>query len=217
MINAGGYMDNKRKILEILRKLKKEYPEPKIALNYRNPFELLVATMLSAQTTDVHVNKVTGTLFKKYNLVKDYADVPLDTLKKDINSINFYNNKAKNIQESARLIIEKFNSKVPKTMEELISLPGVARKTANIILSNAYGINEGIAVDTHVKRLAYKLGLTKFEDPVKIEKDLMAITPKEDWSNISHLLISHGRKICQAKKPNHQECVLYDICPSRKI
>lgn len=210
-------MDNKRKILEILRKLKKEYPEPKIALNYRNPFELLVATMLSAQTTDVHVNKVTGTLFKKYNLVKDYADVPLDTLKKDINSINFYNNKAKNIQASARLIIEKFNSKVPKTMEELISLPGVARKTANIILSNAYGINEGIAVDTHVKRLAYKLGLTKFEDPVKIEKDLMAITPKEDWSNISHLLISHGRKICQAKKPNHQECVLYDICPSRKI
>lgn len=217
MINAGGYMDNKRKILEILRKLKKEYPEPKIALNYRNPFELLVATMLSAQTTDVHVNKATGPLFKKYNLVKDYAEVPLDTLKKDINSINFYNNKAKNIQASARLIIEKFNSKVPKTMEELISLPGVARKTANIILSNAYGINEGIAVDTHVKRLAYKLGLTKFEDPVKIEKDLMALTPKEDWSNISHLLISHGRKICQAKKPNHQECVLYDICPSRKI
>jgi len=217
MINAGGYMDNKRKILEILRKLKKEYPEPKIALNYRNPFELLVATMLSAQTTDVHVNKVTGTLFKKYNLVKDYADVPLDTLKKDINSINFYNNKAKNIQASARLIIEKFNSKVPKTMEELISLPGVARKTANIILSNAYEINEGIAVDTHVKRLAYKLGLTKFEDPVKIEKDLMAITPKEDWSNISHLLISHGRKICQAKKPKHKECVLYNLCPSKNI
>lgn len=206
-------MDNKRKIIEILRKLKKEYPEPKIALNYRNPFELLAATMLSAQTTDVHVNKVTGTLFKKYKLVKDYADVPLDTLKKDINSINFYNNKAKNIQASARLIIEKFNSKVPKTMAELISLPGVARKTANIILSNAYGINEGIAVDTHVKRLAYRLGLTKFEDPVKIEKDLMAITPKGDWSNISHLLISHGRKICQAKKPNHKECVLYDICP----
>ena len=210
-------MDNKKKLFEIINRLKKEYPEPKIALNYRNPFELLVATMLSAQTTDVHVNKVTETLFKKYKSVKDYADVPLDTLKKDINSINFYNNKAKNIQASANLIIEKFNSKVPKTMEELISLPGVARKTANIILSNAYGINEGIAVDTHVKRLAYRLGLTKHEDPVKIEKDLMAITPKEDWSNISHLLIFHGRKICQAKKPNHKECALYDICPSRNI
>ena len=210
-------MDNKKKLLEIMKRLKKEYPEPKIALIYRNPFELLVATMLSAQTTDVHVNKVTEKLFKKYKSIKDYADVPLDTLKKDINSINFYNNKAKNIQASANLIIEKFNSKVPKTMEELISLPGVARKTANIILSNAYGINEGIAVDTHVKRLAYRLGLTNHEDPVKIEKDLMAITPKEEWSNISHLLIFHGRKICQAKKPRHMECALYAICPSRNI
>ena len=210
-------MDNKKKLFEIINRLKKEYPEPKIALNYRNPFELLVATMLSAQTTDVHVNKVTEKLFKKYKSLKDYADVPLDTLKKDINSINFYNNKAKNIQASANLIIEKFNSKVPKTMEELISLPGVARKTANIILSNAYGINEGIAVDTHVKRLAYRLGLTKFEDPVKIEKDLMPITPKEDWSNISHLLISHGRKICQAKKPKHKECALCNLCPSKNI
>ncbi|MBI5204959.1 MAG: endonuclease III [Nitrospirae bacterium] len=210
-------MDNKKKLVEIINRLKKEYPEPKIALNYRNPFELLVATMLSAQATDVHINKVTETLFKKYKSAKDYADVPMDRLKKDISSINFYNNKAKNIQASARLIIEKFNSKVPKTMEELISLPGVARKTANIILSNAYEINEGIAVDTHVKRLAYRLGLTKHEDPVKIEKDLMAITPKEDWSNISHLLIFHGRKICQAKKPRHMECALYDICPSRNI
>jgi len=210
-------MDNKKKLFEIINRLKKEYPEPKTALNYRNPFELLVATVLSAQTTDVHVNKVTAALFKKYKSVKDYANVPLDTLRKDINSINFYNNKAKNIQASAKMIIEKFNSKVPKTMEELISLPGVARKTANIILSGAYGINEGIAVDTHVKRLAYRLGLTKHEDPVKIEKDLMPLTPKEDWGNLSHLLIFHGRKICQAKKPNHKECVLYDICPSRNI
>ncbi len=210
-------MDNKKKLLEIIKRLKKEYSDPKIALNYRNPFELLVATMLSAQATDVHVNKVTETLFKKYKSAKDYADVPIDRLKKDISSINFYNNKAKNIQASAKMIIEKFNSKVPKTMEELVMLPGVARKTANIILSNAYGINEGIAVDTHVKRLTYRLGLTKFEDPVKIEKDLMAITPKKDWSNISHLLIFHGRKICQAKKPNHKECALYDICPSRNI
>lgn len=201
----------------ILKKLKKEYPDPQTALNYKNPFELLVATILSAQTTDVHVNKVTENLFRKYKTINDYANTKLDLLKKDLSSINFYNNKAKNIQASAKMIIEKFNSNVPKTMEELVTLPGVARKTANIILSNAYGINEGIAVDTHVKRLSYRLGLTKNEDPVTIEKDLMEITPKEDWGNISHLLIFHGRKICQAKKPKHSECVLYDICPSRDI
>lgn len=210
-------MNNREKIKEIIKRLKKEYPYPKTVLEYKMPFELLVATVLSAQSTDVHVNKVTESLFKKYKTIKDYADVPLDTLKKDIKSINFFNNKAKNIQASAKLIIGKFNSKVPKTMEELITLSGVARKTANIILSNVYGINEGIAVDTHVKRLSYRLGLTKNEDPVKIEKDLMVITPKEEWGNISHLLIFHGRKICQAKKPNHKECVLYDICPSREL
>src|SRR4030066_750430 len=210
-------MDIKEKVLEIIKRLKKEYQELKTALKFRTPFELLVATILSAQSTDVHVNKVTETLFKKYKSIKDYADVPLDTLKKDISSVNFYNNKAKNIRASAKMIIEKFNSKVPKTMEQLISLPGVARKTANIILSNVYGINEGIAVATHVKRLSYKLGFTKNEDPVKIEKDLMDITPKKEWGNLSHLLIFHGREICQAKKPNHKECVLYDICPSRNI
>ncbi len=210
-------MNTKEKLSEIIKRLKKEYPEPKTALTFKAPFELLVATILSAQTTDVHVNKVTEILFKKYKTVKDYADVPLEMFKKDISSINFYNNKAKSIQGSAKMIIEKFNSKVPKTMEELISLPGVARKTANIILSNAYGINEGIAVDTHVKRLAFRLGLTKNEDAVKIENDLIAITPKEEWGNLSHLLIFHGRKICQAKKPNHKECALYDICPSRNI
>jgi len=210
-MNAG------ERLSEIIKKLKNEYPEPKTALNFRTPFELLVATVLSAQTTDVHVNKVTEKIFKKYKSIKNYADIPLDALKKDVSSVNFYNNKAKNIQSSAKMIIEKFNSRVPKTMDELIALPGVARKTANIILSSAYGINEGIAVDTHVKRLTYRLGITKHDDPVKIERDLMAITPKEDWGNISHLLISHGRKICQAKKPRHKECVLYDICPSRNI
>jgi len=210
-MNAG------ERLSEIIKKLKNEYPEPKTALNFRTPFELLVATVLSAQTTDVHVNKVTEKIFKKYKSIKNYADIPLDALKKDVSSVNFYNNKAKNIQSSAKMIIEKFNSRVPKTMDELIALPGVARKTANIILSSAYGINEGIAVDTHVKRLTYRLGITKHDDPVKIERDLMAITPKEDWGNISHLLISHGRKICQAKKPRHKKCVLYDICPSRNI
>jgi endonuclease-3 len=205
------------KVKEIIRRLKGEYPELKTALKFNNPFELLVATVLSAQATDVHVNKVTENLFKKYKSIKDYANVPLEILLKDVSSINFYRTKAKNIHESAKMIIKNFNSKVPGTMEELITLPGVARKTANIILSSAYGINEGIAVDTHVKRLANRLGLTKNEDPVKIEKDLMEITPKSEWGNLSHLLIFHGRKICQAKKPNHKECVLFDICPSRNI
>ncbi len=208
---------DKEKLIEIIKRLKKEYPKPATALSFKSPFELLVATILSAQTTDVHVNKVTASLFRKYKTIKDYADVPLEALQKDLSSINFYNNKAKNIQASAKMIIEKFNSTVPKTMEELTTLPGVARKTANIILSNAYGINEGIAVDTHVKRLAGRLGLTEYEDPVKIEKDLIAITPKEDWSNLSHLLIFHGRNICQAKKPKHKECVLYSLCPSKNI
>jgi len=210
-------VNTQEKAKEIIKRLKMEYPELKTALNFKKPFELLVATVLSAQTTDIHVNKVTENLFNKYKTIRDYANVSLETLQKDVSSINFYRTKAKNIHESAKIIIKNFNSKVPGTMEELITLPGVARKTANIILSSAYGINEGIAVDTHVKRLANRLGLTKNEDPVKIEKDLMEITPKAEWGNLSHLLIFHGRKICQAKKPNHKECVLYDICPSRNI
>jgi len=210
-------MNIQDKIKEIIKRLKKEYPEPKTALSFSNPFDLLVATILSAQTTDVHVNRVTEKLFRKYKSVKDYANVSSETLQKDVSSINFYRTKAKNIHESARMIVENFNSKVPGTMEELVTLPGVARKTANIILSNAYGINEGIAVDTHVRRLANRLGLTKNEDPVKIEKDLMGITAKSEWGNLSHLLIFHGRQICQAKKPKHKECVLFDVCPSRNI
>jgi len=210
-------MKIQKQIVEILHRLRKEYPEPKTALCFRTPFDLLVATILSAQATDVHVNKVTEHLFKKYKSVKDYSNVPLQTLQEDLRSINFYKTKAKNIQAAAKMVVEQFNSKVPKTMDELTRLPGVARKTANIILSNVYSINEGIAVDTHVKRLSYRLGLTKNEDPVKIEKDLMAITPKEEWGNLSHLLISHGRKICQAKNPKHHDCVLYDICPSKNI
>ena len=210
-------MPTKERLAEIIQRLRKEYPEPGTALNFKTPMELLVATILSAQTTDAHVNKVTETLFKKYRSAKDFADVPLDALKKDLSSINFYNNKAKNIQACAKMIVDQFKGKVPATMEHLVALPGVARKTANIVLWNAYGLNEGIAVDTHVKRLAYRLGLTKYEDPVKIEKDLMAITPREEWGELTHLLIAHGRKICQAKKPLHKECALYDICPSRNI
>lgn len=208
-------MNDREKVIQIVKRLKKEYPQPKTALSYKSPFELLVSTILSAQATDAHVNKVTDSLFKKYKTVKDYKNASPEVFEKDVSSINFYKTKAKNIQASAKIIVEHFNSKVPKTMDELTNLPGVARKTANIILSNAYGIHEGIAVDTHVKRLSYKLGLTKHKDPVKIEKDLMAITPKHAWGTLSHLLIFHGRKICQAKKPLHEECVLSDICPSR--
>jgi endonuclease-3 len=163
------------------------------------------------------VNKVTGPLFAKYTTIRDFADAPPDQLRKDVSSVNFYNNKAKNIRAAAAMIIEKFGSRVPKTMEELVTLPGVARKTANIILYNAYGITEGIAVDTHVKRLANRLGLSTHEDPVKVERDLMAITPKKDWGDLTHILIAHGRKVCQAKKPMHDLCVLADICPSKDI
>lgn len=210
-------MDKKEVMAEIIRRLKKEYPVLKSALNFSGPFELLAATILSAQTTDVHVNKVTDTLFKKYKSVKDFANADPATLEKDVSSVNFYRNKARNIRNAAGIIIDKFNGEVPRTMEDLISLPGVARKTANIVLYNVFGITEGIAVDTHVLRLAGRLGLTKNQDPVKIEKDLMEIVPKKEWGNITHLLIFHGRKVCQAKKPMHKDCVLYDICPSNNI
>ena len=210
-------MTGREMVSETLRRLKREYPEPGTALKFKTPFELLVATVLSAQTTDIHVNKVTGSLFEKYKTIKGYAEAAGDAFQKEVRSINFYKTKARNIQASARMIIDKFSGKVPKTMEELILLPGVARKTANIILYNAYGINEGIAVDTHVKRVSYRLGLTANDDPVKIEKDLMGITDRRDWGQLTHLLISHGRMICQAKKPKHNECILYDICPSKEI
>jgi len=163
------------------------------------------------------VNKVTPGLFRKYKNIQAFATAKPEQIARDINSVNFFNNKAKSIQKAAAMILEQFNGAVPRTMEELVTLPGVARKTANIVLSSAFGINEGMAVDTHVKRLSYLLKLTKHIDPVKIEQDLLAITPKKEWSNFSHLLIYHGRAICQARRPNHAECVLYDICPSKNI
>lgn len=211
-------MNSRKKVPEIIKRLNKVYANtPLTALRFSSPLELLVATMLSAQTTDVLVNKVTEGLFKKYRNVRSYADTPPEKLAQDIRSVNFFNNKAKNINKTATLLLEKFNGAVPQTMDELTMLPGVARKTANIVLSGAFGINEGIAVDTHVKRLAFRLGLTKHDDPVKIEQDLLAFTPRQEWGNLSHLLIFHGRAVCQARKPKHQECVLSDICPSRNI
>jgi endonuclease III len=211
-------MDAETRVGEILKRLKKEYRgTPQTALRFSTPFELLVSTMLSAQTTDVLVNKVTESLYEKYRSPLDFADVAPETLAKDIKSVNFFNTKAKNINRTAKEIVGRFGGTVPRTMTELVTLPGVARKTANIVLSSAFGINEGIAVDTHVKRLAFRLGLTKHNDPVKIEKDLMSLTPRKEWADLSHVLIFHGRKICRAKKPNHAECVLCDLCPSRGI
>jgi len=170
--------DNKTRVLKIIELLEKEHPEAKIALNYTNPLELLVATILSAQCTDKRVNIVTKSLFKKYRKAEDYAMANLEELEEDIRPTGFYRNKAKNIKKCCQILVEKFNSQVPKTMEEMLELPGVARKTANIVLSNAYGVIGGIAVDTHVRRLAKRLGLTEHEDPDKIEKDLMNIVPK---------------------------------------
>lgn len=206
---------SREKIKIILESLEKLYPGAKTALKFETPFQLLVATILSAQTTDERVNKVTENLFKKMPTPQDFAKASIEEIMEEIKSVNFYKNKAKNIKSCAEIIIKEFNSKVPDKMEDLIKLPGVARKTANIVLSEAYGINAGIAVDTHVKRLAQRLGLSKNTEPEKIEKDLMEITPKERWRDLSNLLIFHGRKICQAKKPNHQECVLFEICPSK--
>ena len=211
-------MDKKEKIAEILKRLKKEYTgKPSTVLHFTTPFELLVATIMSAQTTDVLVNKVTAELFKKYRSVLDFANSSPEQIALDIRPVNFYNNKGKNIHKMAGMLLEKFGGKVPRTMEELVTLPGVARKTANIVLSSAFGINEGIAVDTHVIRLSNRLGLTRHQDPVKIEQDLIAVTEQEDWNNLAYLLILHGRAVCQAKKPKHEACVLYDICPSRNI
>lgn len=210
-------MENRQRVAEILKRLKKAYPGRKIALRFSSPFELLVATILSAQTTDAMVNKVTDRLFRKYRAIRQYAGTGQDEFQAEISSVNFYRNKAKNIQATARIIMERYRGEVPKTMEELIALPGIARKTANIILSDAYGIQEGIAVDTHVKRLATRLDLSTHADPNKIEQDLMAVTPKKQWSLLSHLLIFHGRDVCRAKNPDHDGCVLADICPSRDI
>lgn len=204
----------KAKILKIIGLLEQEYPKAKIALNYTNPLELLVATMLSAQCTDERVNIVTRILFKKYRRPEDYAEAYLMELEQEIKSTGFYRNKAKNIKKACQILVEKFHSQVPKTMEEMLELPGVARKTANIVLSNAYGVVEGIAVDTHVRRTSKRLGLTENEDADKIEEDLMQIVPKDKWMRITDLLIFLGRNVCIAKKPKCEICALNKICPA---
>ncbi len=203
-----------KRVIKIIELLEKEHSDAKIALTYKNPLELLVATILSAQCTDKRVNIVTKTLFKKYKKPKDYANADLEELIEDIKSTGFYRNKARNIKKCCKILVEKFNSQVPKTIEEMIELPGVARKTANIVLSNAYDVVEGIAVDTHVRRLAGRLGFSEHKDPNKIEVDLMQIVPKTHWKRITDLLIFHGRGICTARKPKCGICVLNQLCPS---
>ena len=207
-------LDTKQRAARVFELLSKEYPDTKTALNHTNPLELLVATILSAQCTDKRVNMVTETLFKKYRTAKEYADSNAHMLEQEIKSTGFYRNKAKNIRKMSRMLVDKYDSKVPKTMQEILELPGVARKTANIVLSNAYGVVEGIAVDTHVRRTTQRLGLTENKDPDKIEQDLMALFPKDKWMKITDLLIFLGRKVCIAKKPKCEICVLNEICPS---
>lgn len=207
-------LDKRTRASEVTRLLERIHPDAKIALHYSNPLELLVATMLSAQCTDERVNKVTESLFKKYRTAEDYARADLKELEQDIKPTGFYRNKAKNIKKSCEILVERFNSQVPRTMEEMMTLPGVARKTANIVLQNAYGIVEGIAVDTHVRRVAARLGLTEHDDPEKIEKDLMDSVLRESWMEFTDLMIFHGRRVCVAKKPRCVMCILNLICPS---
>jgi len=201
----------------VYRRLKKEYPGAKCALNFECPHEMLFATILSAQCTDQMVNKVTEKLFVKYPRIEDYAAADLDQLQMDVKPTGFFRQKAKNLQASARKLLDDFGGEVPRTMDELITLPGAARKTANIVLGNAFGKSVGVAVDTHVRRLSQRLGFTTEHDPEKIEQDLMTLAPKSKWFPLSYLLIEHGRKVCKAPTPKCEDCLLSDLCPSALV
>jgi endonuclease-3 len=201
-------------ISEVVSRLKREYPDARTELNWSNPLELLVATILSAQTTDVQVNQVTKKLFEKYRTAEDYAGTDPGELEEDIRPTGFYRNKARTLQAMARALLERHGGEVPRTMAELDALPGVGRKTANVVLGNAFGVDEGVVVDTHVRRVSNRLGLTEEKDPEKIEQDLLRLVPEGDRTLFSHLLIFHGRRVCKARKPDCPGCVLNDICPS---
>ncbi len=203
------------RVREILRILDETYPDAKCALDHQSPWELLVATILSAQCTDKRVNMVTPGLFRKYPTVKDFAAVSQEELAEDIRSTGFFNNKAKSVTGAAKTILKEFHGKVPRTMEELLRVPGAARKTANVVLGTAYGVASGVVVDTHVQRIAQRLGLTKNTDPKKIEQDLMKALPKEKWIPFPHQIILHGRSLCVARKPKCAECPLDAICNAK--
>lgn len=206
--------DLKKRVREVIRRLRRAYPDAKTALNHTNAFELLVATILSAQSTDVRVNIVTADLFRKYRQPEDYLKVPPRELEQDIHSTGFFRNKTKSLQGTAKVLLEKFGGQVPHTMDELLELPGVARKTANVVLGNAFGIKAGVVVDTHVTRLSHRLGFSREKTAEKIEQDLIEIVPKKDWVMFPHLLIYHGRQICKARNPMCDECAVEKQCPS---
>lgn len=201
----------------VMRGLRKTFPQATCELNFKTPLELLAATVLSAQCTDKRVNLVTEKLFKKYREAGDYARANPSTLESEIRSTGFFRMKAKSLLGAGKMLIERFGGKVPKTMEELIQLPGVARKTANVVLGTAFGVAAGIVVDTHVKRLAYRMGLSDERDPEKIEQDLMKLVPKKDWIWFGHAMTWHGRRVCSARAPNCPGCVLNTVCPKRGI
>lgn len=204
----------KARVRVVIRRLKRAYPDAKTALNHTNAFELLIATILSAQSTDVRVNIVTADLFRKYRKPEDYLKVPASELERDIHSTGFFRNKTKSIQGTSKMLIEQFGGEVPHTMDELLELPGVARKTANVVLGNAFGIKAGVVVDTHVTRLSHRLGFSQEKTAEKIELDLIEIVPRKDWVMFPHWLIYHGRQICKARNPLCEQCVIEKQCPS---
>jgi len=199
---------------ELLARLEREYPGARCALDHRDPLQLLVATILSAQCTDARVNQVTPALFRRCPTAADYAAIPAGELEALIQSTGFFRNKTRSLRSLGQALLERHDGRVPATMEELVALPGVGRKTANVVLGNAFGKNEGIVVDTHVGRLARRLGLTKETDPVRVERDLEPLFPRPKWALLAHLLISHGRSVCKAPRPRCSECVLVDLCPA---
>lgn len=207
----------KERITTIIRTLKRHYPDARCALNHETPLELLVATILSAQCTDERVNQVTPNLFQSYRSARDYARAAIDDLELAIRSINFYRNKSKALKGTGERLVEAHGGEVPRELEALVELPGVGRKTANVVLGNAFQIAIGIVVDTHVKRLAFRLGLSKEKTPEGVEEDLLPIVPKGEWVDISHLLIFHGRQICKARRPLCEKCPLEEICPKRGV
>ena len=206
----------KQRIREVIDRLAVEHADAGIALTFRNPLELLVSVMLSAQTTDVNVNRVTATLFEKYHTPEDYLAVPQEELERDIFATGFYRQKARSLRGTMRLLLDEFDGEVPRTLEELVRLPGVARKTANVV-SSELGRAQGIVVDTHVRRLSQRLGFTRQDDPVKIERDLMRLVPRDDWARFPHLLIWHGRRVCIARRPRCEDCVVNDLYPSSRV
>ncbi len=211
---AGPEPGAPEQVTAIIAELRRLYPDAKCSLNYTNPLELLIATQLSAQCTDERVNIVTRQLFRKYRSVEDFATVSQEELEQDIKSTGFYHNKAKNIRAACQRLIAVYGGEVPGSMADLLTLPGVARKTANVVLGNAFGVVEGFVVDTHIGRLSRRLGWTANEDPVKVEQDLMRIIPREEWLDLSHMLIFHGRALCQARTPLCERCPMFAMCPT---